>query len=107
MLIVSENGMGKKTDINEYAVQHRGGKGVKCYKITEKTGNVVGAKAVDDSREVMLITTEGIIIQIMVDEISILGRITSGVKLIDLDPNKEIVVASITKVRDVIPEDIN
>ena len=87
--------------------QHRGGKGIKCYKITEKTGNVVAAKAVNSDNEVMLITTEGIIIQIMVDEISILGRITSGVKLIDLDPNKEIVVASITKVRDVIPEDIN
>lgn len=76
-------------------------------RLPKKTGNVVAAKAVNSDNEVMLITTEGIIIQIMVDEISILGRITSGVKLIDLDPNKEIVVASITKVRDVIPEDIN
>ena len=107
LLIVSENGMGKRTPIEEFTAQNRGGKGVLCYKITEKTGNVVAAKAVNSDNEVMLITTEGIIIQIMVDEISILGRITSGVKLIDLDPNKEIVVASITKVRDVIPEDIN
>ena len=107
LLLVSEYGMGKCTNIEEFTRQHRGGKGIKCYKITEKTGNVVAAKAVNSDNEVMLITTEGIIIQIMVDEISILGRITSGVKLIDLDPNKEIVVASITKVRDVIPEDIN
>lgn len=97
MLIVSENGMGKRTDIDEYTVQHRGGKGVKCYKITEKTGNVVGAKAVDDSREVMLITTEGIIIRLECSDISNLGRITSGVKLINLDDG--IKVATISKVR--------
>ena len=97
MLIVSENGMGKRTDIDEYTVQHRGGKGVKCYKITEKTGNVVGAKAVDDSREVMLITTEGIIIRLQCSDISNLGRITSGVKLINLDEG--IKVATIAKVR--------
>ena len=90
MLIVSENGMGKKTDINEYAVQHRGGKGVKCYKITEKTGNVIGAKAVDDTREVMLITTA-------CRDISTLGRITSGVKLINLDEGVK--VATVSKVR--------
>lgn len=97
MLIVSENGMGKKTDISEYAVQHRGGKGVKCYKITEKTGNVIGAKAVDDTREVMLITTEGIIIRLACMDISTLGRITSGVKLINLDDNVK--VATVSKVR--------
>ena len=97
MLIVSENGMGKKTDISEYAVQHRGGKGVKCYKITEKTGNVIGAKAVDDTREVMLITTEGIIIRLACGDISTLGRITSGVKLINLDDNVK--VATVSKVR--------
>ena len=90
MLIVSENGMGKKTDISEYAVQHRGGKGVKCYKITEKTGNVIGAKAVDD-------TTEGIIIRLACRDISTLGRITSGVKLINLDDNVK--VATVSKVR--------
>lgn len=97
MLIVSENGMGKKTDISEYAVQHRGGKGVKCYKITEKTGNVIGAKVVDDTREVMLITTEGIIIRLACRDISTLGRITSGVKLINLDDNVK--VATVSKVR--------
>lgn len=97
MLIVSENGMGKKTDISEYAVQHRGGKGVKCYKITEKTGNVIGAKAVDDTREVMLITTEGIVIRLACRDISTLGRITSGVKLINLDDNVK--VATVSKVR--------
>ena len=97
LLIVSENGLGKRTDINEFVVQHRGGKGVKCYKINEKTGNVVGVKAVDDTREVMLITTDGIIIQIKCDDISNLGRITSGVKLINLDEGVK--VATIAKVR--------
>ena len=97
MLIVSENGMGKRTDIEEYAVQHRGGKGVKCYKITEKTGNVVGAKAVDENREIMLITTEGIIIRLKCSDISKLKRITSGVKLINLDDGVN--VASLAKVR--------
>ena len=97
MLIVSENGMGKKTDISEYAVQHRGGKGVKCYKITEKTGNVIGAKAVDDKREIMIITNEGIIIRLACRDISTLGRITSGVKLINLDDNVK--VATVSKVR--------
>ncbi len=97
MLIVSENGMGKRTDIEEYAVQHRGGKGVKCYKITDKTGFVIGAKAVDDSREIMLITTEGIIIRLECSDISNLGRITSGVKLINLDEGVK--VATVSKVR--------
>lgn len=97
LLIVSENGLGKRTDIDEFAVQHRGGKGVKCYKINEKTGNVVGVKAVDDTREVMLITTDGIIIQLKCSDISILGRITSGVKLINLDDG--VTVATIAKVR--------
>lgn len=68
MLIVSEYGMGKRTDIDEFTVQHRGGKGIKCYKITEKTGNVVAAKAVNEDTEVMIINTEGIIIQLMVSE---------------------------------------
>mgnify|MGYP000025480041 FL=1 len=82
--------------MNEFTVQHRGGKGIKCYKISEKTGNVVGVKAVDDTREVMLITTEGVIIQIECKDISKLGRITSGVKLINLDEN--VIVATIAKV---------
>ena len=103
LMLVSEYGMGKCTEISEFTVQHRGGKGVKCYKITDKTGDVVSAKAVNKDNEVMLITTEGIIIKIMVEEVSVLGRITSGVKLIDLDPEKDIVVASMAKVRDADP----
>ena len=98
LLIVSENGLGKRTFLNEFTLQHRGGKGVKCYKITEKTGDVVGVKAVNDENEIMLITTEGIIIQLRVQEISVLGRITSGVKLINLDEGVK--VAQIAKVRE-------
>ncbi len=105
LMLVSEYGMGKLTKIEEFTTQHRGGKGVKCYKITEKTGNVVGVKAVNQENEVMIITTEGIIIQLLVNEVSILGRITSGVKLIDLDPSKDIVVASMAKVRDAVATD--
>ena len=98
LLFVSENGMGKRTAVSEFTVQLRGGKGVKCYKITEKTGNVVGVKAVNEENEIMLITTEGIIIRIPCSGISILGRITSGVKLMDVAEN--ITVASIAKVRE-------
>ena len=106
MLFVSEFGMGKRTEINEFPLQRRGGKGIKCYKITGKTGNVVAAKAINEDNEVMIINTEGIIIQLMVREVSILGRITSGVKLIDMDSEKkDIVVASMTRVRDTIPEE--
>ena len=98
LLIVSENGMGKRTAVSEFSEQLRGGKGVKCYKITEKTGNVVGVKAVNEENEIMLITTEGIIIRLQCSGISILGRITSGVKLMDMAEN--ISVASIAKVRE-------
>ena len=98
LLIVSENGMGKRTSMDEFTVQHRGGKGVKCYKITEKTGYVIGVKAVTDENEIMMITTEGIIIQIRMDDVSQLGRITSGVKLINLDAG--VTVAQIAKVRE-------
>ena len=98
LLIVSENGMGKRTYLDEFTVQKRGGKGIKCYKITEKTGDVVGVKAVDDEHEIMMITTEGIIIQLRMDDISTLGRITSGVKMINLDDNVK--VARIAKVRE-------
>ncbi|MBD5449091.1 MAG: DNA gyrase subunit A [Lachnospiraceae bacterium] len=98
LLIVSENGMGKRTYLNEFTVQKRGGKGVKCYKITEKTGDVVGVKAVNDDHEIMMITTEGIIIQLRMEDISTLGRITSGVKMINLDENVK--VAKIAKVRE-------
>lgn len=100
LLIVSEKGMGKRTYLDEFTKQHRGGKGVKCYKITEKTGNVVGVKAVDDNHEIMIITTEGIVIRLNVKDISTLGRITSGVILINMDLEKDITVASIAKVRE-------
>ena len=98
LLVVSENGMGKRTCISEFTCQNRGGKGVKCYKITEKTGNVVGAKAVNEENEIMIITTEGIIIRLQCSDISILGRITSGVKLMNLQEG--ITVASVAKVRE-------
>ena len=98
LLIVSEKGMGKRTSVGEFTCQNRGGKGVKCYKITEKTGNVVGVKAVNEENEIMLITTEGIIIRLECKDISILGRITSGVKLINLDEGVK--VASVAKVRE-------
>ena len=97
LLIASEKGMGKLTDMKEFSPQNRGGKGVKCYKITEKTGNVVGMKAVNDTDEIMMINTEGIIIRMECSGISKLGRITSGVKLINLHQNEK--VASIAKVR--------
>ncbi len=102
LLIVSENGMGKRTSMDEFTVQHRGGKGVKCYKITEKTGYVIGVKAVTDENEIMMITIEGIIIQIRMDDVSQLGRITSGVKLINLDAG--VTVAQIAKVREKVSD---
>ena len=97
LLIISEKGLGKRTKLEEFTVQKRGGKGVKCYKIADKTGYVVGVKAVTDEHEIMIITTGGIIIQLRMDEISMLGRITSGVKMINLDENVK--VAKIAKVR--------
>ena len=100
LLTVSENGYGKRTEMDEFKVQHRGGKGVKCYNIMEKTGNLVGAKAVTPGQEIMIITNAGIIIRITVDDISVLGRITSGVKLINMDTEKDIHVASFTKVKE-------
>ena len=98
LLIVSENGMGKRTYLDEFTVQNRGGRGVKCYKITEKTGNVIGVKAVTDENEIMMITTEGVIIQLRMEDISTLGRITSGVKMMNLDDGVR--VAKIAKVRE-------
>ena len=102
LLIVSENGLGKRTYLNEFTVQKRGGKGVKCYKITEKTGEVVGVKAVNDDHEIMMITTGGIIIQLRMEDITILGRITSGVKMINLDEGVK--VAKIAKVREKVSD---
>ena len=100
LLIVSENGMGKRTYLEEFTVQYRGGKGVKCYKVTDKTGDVIGVKAVNDDHEIMMITTEGIIIQLRMEDVSTLGRNTSGVKLINLEKNNK--VARIAKVREKI-----
>ena len=98
LMIVSERGLGKCTMISEFSAQIRGGKGVKCYKITEKTGNIVGVKAVRKEDEVMLITTEGIIIRIRVDQTALLGRVTSGVKLMNL--SDDVTIASIAKVKE-------
>ena len=103
LLIVSEKGMGKRTDISEFHVQNRGGKGVRCYKINDKTGEVVGAKSVNEDNELMIINTEGIIIRMECSGISVLGRITSGVKLINLQENTK--VASIAKVRETQEDD--
>ena len=102
LLIVSENGLGKRTRRKEFPLQKRGGKGVKCYKITDKTGDVVGVKAVNPDHEVMLITNEGIIIQIKCDEVSMTGRNTSGVKLMKIDADSNVSVAGIAKVREEI-----
>ena len=100
LLIVSENGMGKRTPIEEFTAQNRGGKGVLCYKITEKTGDIVGAKLVHDDHDIMMITNEGVVIRISVEDISVIGRNTSGVKLMNIDQDSDIRVASIAKVRD-------
>ena len=99
LLVVSENGIGKRTEISEFPLQNRAGKGVRCYKIMEKTGDLVGAKLVKDYHDIMMITNEGIIIRIGVNDISIIGRNTSGVKLMNIDPNSNTRVASIAKVR--------
>ena len=103
LLIASEKGYGKRTYLDDFTVQKRGGKGVKCYKIIEKTGDVVGVKAVNDDHEIMMITTAGIIIQIRMEDVSILGRITSGVKLINLDD--KVAVAKIAKVREKVTDE--
>ena len=100
LLVASEYGYGKRTPISEFTAQYRGGKGVRCYKVVDKTGCLIGAKLVDNNREIMLITNEGIIIRMAVDTISIIGRNTSGVKLMDIDVESDIRVASIAKVRE-------
>lgn len=107
LLVVSENGMGKRTMITEFSSQNRGGKGVICYKCTDKTGYLVGAKLVNDGREIMIITTEGIIIRMKVDDISVIGRNTSGVKLMSINQDSDIKVASIAKVRESVTKDSN
>ena len=105
IVFATEFGMGKRTDVNEFSTQHRGGKGVKCYKITDKTGDIVGAKCLDEDREIMLITNEGVIIRMNISDMRVLGRITSGVKLMDIDKDSDTRIASIAKVReDIEPE---
>ncbi len=103
LLLVTENGIGKRTTLDKFRLQKRGGKGLRCYKITEKTGSIVGVKAVNDEHEIMMITTEGIIIQIRMSDIRELGRITTGVKLMNLEDNVKI--AKIAKVRDKVQDD--
>lgn len=98
LLIVSEKGMGKRTPLSEFTLQNRGGKGLRCYRITEKTGYVVGAKIVNEDEEIMMITTEGIVIRMESGSISVIGRNTSGVKLMDIAPDSDVKVASVTKV---------
>ncbi len=100
MLVVSEKGYGKRTRISEFKLQLRGGKGLLCYNVTEKTGNLVGMKLLDDGRDIMLITNEGILIRMGVDDISVIGRNTSGVKLMSIDADSNVRVASIAKVRE-------
>ena len=105
LLVVSEKGMGKRTPIPEFTVQNRGGKGLRCYKITEKTGYVVGAKIVSADEEIMMITTEGIVIRLKSDTISVIGRNTSGVKLMNIDADSDIKVARVAKVKQTEPEE--
>ena len=103
VLIVSANGMGKRTPFTDFKLQNRGGKGVKCYKISDKTGEIVGAKAVNDGNEIMMITNEGIVIRMFVDDISILGRVTLGVKLMNTGDKDDIVVARRTRCSHSVP----
>ena len=100
LLLVSEYGIGKRTLLDEFSLQNRGGKGIICYKPSEKTGDLIGAKLIDDNREIFIITNKGILIRIEADKISLLSRYASGVKLIDIDKESDIKVASIAKVRE-------
>ena len=102
VIFATEYGMGKRTPVEDFSTQHRGGKGVKCYKITEKTGDIVGAKCLNEDREIMLITNEGVIIRMNISDLRLLGRITSGVKLMDIDKDSDVRIASIAKVREEI-----
>ena len=106
LLVVTENGMGKRTANDSFSIHKRGGLGIKCYKITDKTGDIIGVKAVNDDHEIMLITNQGIIIRLRCDEISVMGRAASGVRLMKLDKDSDIKVAGIAKVRDLLPEEL-
>ena len=97
VLVVTENGFGKRTDINEYRTQIRAGKGIKTYNIAEKTGKLVGAEMVNEDDEMMIINSDGVLIRLRVNEISLFGRVTSGVKLMKTDD--EVNVVSISKIK--------
>ncbi len=97
ILFATEYGMGKRTNLDEFRIQSRGGKGLKCYQITKRTGNLIGAKAVTDEHEIMMINTAGIIIQLRASDFNPIGRITSGVKMMNLDEGVKVV--QIAKVR--------
>ena len=96
LLAITENGFGKRTELDEYRVQLRGGKGVITYKITPKTGNIVGIRIVDQDDDVMLITDTGTIIRLNVTDISILGRATQGVTLMRTNEGKVVSIEKIT-----------
>ena len=98
MLTVSEKGLGKRTLMDDFTAQNRGGKGVRCYRILEKTGNLVGALEVEEDSEIMMINTEGIIIRMSCRDVSVLSRITSGVKMMNLGDEEN--VACIARVRE-------
>ena len=100
VLVVSEKGMGKLTHADEFKAQKRGGKGLHCYRITEKTGKLVGFKLTSKEREIMLITNEGVIIRMSLKDAKDIGRNTSGVKFMNIDPDSDTVIASIAKVRE-------
>ena len=100
VLVVSEKGMGKLTHVDEFKAQKRGGKGLHCYRITEKTGRLVGFKLTSKEREIMLITNEGVIIRMSLKDAKDIGRNTSGVKFMNIDPDSTTVIASIAKVRE-------
>ena len=107
LLVVSENGMGKRTELSEFKPQGRGGKGILCYKLTEKTGTIVGAKLCSDEGDIMLITNEGIIMRTPISSISVIGRNTQGVRIMNVDTEHDVRVASIAKVRSEDAEDLD
>ena len=96
VLNVTENGFGKRTDVSEFNLQKRGGMGVKIHNITDKTGKINGTLMVVEDEEIMIITSEGIIIRLRVNDISCIGRTSQGVKLINLDEGVK--VAGIAKI---------
>ena len=105
LLTITENGFGKRTELDEYRVQVRAGKGVITYKITPKTGEVVGVKLVDEDDDIMLVTDTGTIIRIKVSEISILGRPTQGVTLMSTNEGKVVSIEKISDDNDTVEEE--